>query len=180
MWYQWTCQSNLLSSATGQRPEHWEHTHNASHATAAPVLCLELFHLCASPSSASLFASLRAFSLFLLRCCSEFWPLSPSASLGAQVVHTGLTSLLQCPWEPELEVRVGLLCSCSSRFSLGKTRWNALRLTLTLLDSLSAVFPAEKKKWPAGSPVWKCFGVRRKSVIGGLEQGVFTARQGEL
>lgn len=159
MWYQWTCQSNLLSSATGQRPEHWEHTHNASHATAAPVLCLELFHLCTSPSSASLFASLRAFSLFLLRCCSEFWPLSPSASLGAQVAHTGLTSLLQRPWEPELEVRVGLLYSCSSRFSLGKTRWNALRLTLTLLDSLSAVFPAEKKKkkmagWQSGVKVF--------------------------
>lgn len=135
MWYQWTCQSNLLCSAVGQRPEHWECTHSGSHATAAPG-AIPPVHFC--------FVCLSAASPFIfLIPLTLFWF---SFLLLHNEIHTGCSDWdASCSSVLESQ-RARLLYSCSSCLSLGKTRWNVLRLTLTLLNSLSAVFPAEKRK----------------------------------
>lgn len=92
----------------------------SSYSTCALLLCL--------PLCASRFIFLIPLSLF--------WVLRATL-----VVQTGML-----PAPVSLTARVRLLYSCSSCLSLGKTRWNVLRLTLTLLNSLSAVSAAEKRK----------------------------------
>lgn len=103
---------------------------------------LELFHLCTSALSASPLLSLLSFSSSLSRCsefCFSFLLLHNEIRTGCSGWDASCSSVLESQ-------RVCLLYSCSSCLSLGKTRWNVLRLTLTLLNSLSAVFPAEKRK----------------------------------
>lgn len=39
MWCQWACQSNLFSSAFGQRPEHWVYAHSMPHTVGLKCCC---------------------------------------------------------------------------------------------------------------------------------------------
>lgn len=106
MWCQWTCQSNLFSSAMGQRPEHWAYTHYISHMTRVPVLCLQLLHLC-SFFPLCLSAHLSSLSLFIplhflpysvpshrfVFCSFSFSFIKRSAHVVHTLLHPALVSL---------------------------------------------------------------------------------------
>lgn len=162
----------------GQNTEYI-HTHTISHMTRALVLCLRLFNLCTflSFSSASLFIFVGYLSLYfpIFSYClnssgAPFLPLS-FIKRSAHGVHTRLHPPLVSLRARVGDTSLGLLYSCTPCFSLGKTRWNVLRLTLMMLSSLSALlfFQQKIRKWPTGSSVWS---VWSESVIGGPEWGV--------
>ena len=158
MWCQWTCQSNLFSSATGQRPDHWVLTHTHIYTTQSagtspqaipPVHPLLPLPLCLSFLIIFHFFCVQFQPHTALNCARALFRFS-FIKRSARVVHTRLHPALV-----SLRAGVGGKSVCVvfffffplySCFSQGRNRWNVLRLTLTSLDSLSAVLPAEKKK----------------------------------